>query len=168
MSTISVLFVCLGNICRSPTAHGVFQFMVDKQALGHKINVDSAGTGDWHLGRGPDTRALQHAAQRGYDMNDLRASWSQLRIFTNLIIFWPWIGKILIISGPFNHKIQTVILGFFLILVRIQSFLSIKRFPTLIMVVIVVLTWFWIWLRMHLSGYWSILSRTYELAIYTD
>ena len=73
MSAISVLFVCLGNICRSPTAHGVFQFMVDKQALGHKINVDSAGTGDWHLGRGPDTRALQHAAQRGYDMNDLRA-----------------------------------------------------------------------------------------------
>lgn len=73
MPTISVLFVCLGNICRSPTAHGVFQSMVNKQDLAHKIRVDSAGTGDWHLGRGPDKRALQHAAQRGYDMSELRA-----------------------------------------------------------------------------------------------
>jgi protein-tyrosine phosphatase len=47
--------------------------MVNRQGLGHKIRVDSAGTGDWHLGRAPDRRALQHAAQRGYDMSDLRA-----------------------------------------------------------------------------------------------
>lgn len=48
---IKVLFVCLGNICRSPMAEGVFQDMVDKAGLGDQISVDSAGTGDWHVGQ---------------------------------------------------------------------------------------------------------------------
>ena len=56
MSKISVLFVCLGNICRSPTAHAVFQSMVDSEGLSQQITVDSAGTGDWHLGHAPDQR----------------------------------------------------------------------------------------------------------------
>ena len=73
MSKISVLFVCLGNICRSPTAHAVFQSMVDRQGLGDQIFVDSCGTGDWHIGRAPDPRSQQHALDRGYQMDNLRA-----------------------------------------------------------------------------------------------
>ena len=73
MSKVSVLFVCLGNICRSPTAHGVFQGMVDASGLGDVIAVDSAGTGDWHIGRSPDQRTAQVAASRGYDLSELRA-----------------------------------------------------------------------------------------------
>ena len=73
MNKVSVLFVCLGNICRSPTAHAVFQSMVDAQGLTEQIFVDSAGTGDWHLGHAPDSRTSAQAAQRGYDMSDLRA-----------------------------------------------------------------------------------------------
>ena len=73
MNKISVLFVCLGNICRSPTAHAVFQSMVDSRGLDAKILVDSAGTGDWHLGHAPDQRTSAQAAERGYDMSELRA-----------------------------------------------------------------------------------------------
>ncbi|MFA5630798.1 MAG: low molecular weight protein-tyrosine-phosphatase [Porticoccaceae bacterium] len=70
---VSVLFVCLGNICRSPTAEGMFRDKVAASELGGAIHIDSAGTGDWHIGRPPDTRA-QHAARgRGYDIGDLRA-----------------------------------------------------------------------------------------------
>ncbi|MEX1032227.1 MAG: low molecular weight protein-tyrosine-phosphatase [Cellvibrionaceae bacterium] len=70
---VNVLFVCLGNICRSPTAHGVFQQVVLEAGLGRKIYIDSAGTGDWHVGCAPDQRALTVAKRRGYDMSDLIA-----------------------------------------------------------------------------------------------
>jgi len=70
---IRVLFVCLGNICRSPTAHGVFQAMVDAQGLGEQILVDSAGTAAWHEGKAPDPRSCDFAARRGYDLAPLRA-----------------------------------------------------------------------------------------------
>lgn len=69
----SVLFVCLGNICRSPTAHAVFQSMVDNTGLSDEIYVDGAGTGDWHLGHAPDRRSAATAALRGYDMSALRS-----------------------------------------------------------------------------------------------
>lgn len=68
-----VLFVCLGNICRSPTAHGVFQSMVDDRGLTDFIEVDSCGTGGWHVGEAPDRRATAKAAKRGYDLSSLRA-----------------------------------------------------------------------------------------------
>ncbi|MEO0442617.1 MAG: low molecular weight protein-tyrosine-phosphatase [Pseudomonadota bacterium] len=71
--TVKVLFVCLGNICRSPTAHGLFQHYVDQAKLGHKLVVDSAGTGDWHLGDPPDERAQATAVARGYNISHLRA-----------------------------------------------------------------------------------------------
>lgn len=70
---VSVLFVCLGNICRSPTAHGVFETLVQRQGLAEVIRIDSAGTGDWHIGRAPDPRALQAAHRRGHDITHLRA-----------------------------------------------------------------------------------------------
>ncbi len=72
-STIGVLFVCLGNICRSPTAHGVFESMVREQGMQDRVRVDSCGTGDWHIGHAPDARAAAEAAQRGYDLSPLRA-----------------------------------------------------------------------------------------------
>jgi protein-tyrosine phosphatase len=71
--TVNVLFVCLGNICRSPTAHAVFQQLVDANRLQHAITVDSAGTGDWHIGKAPDRRATAFGAKRGYDLSVLRA-----------------------------------------------------------------------------------------------
>jgi len=69
----SVLFVCLGNICRSPTAHGVFEQMVIEQGLNQHIRIDSAGTGDWHLGKQPDSRTIKAGQRRGYDLRHLRA-----------------------------------------------------------------------------------------------
>ena len=69
----SVLFVCMGNICRSPTAEGVFRTAVAQVGLAHRIHADSAGTGDWHVGDPPDRRAIQAARRRGYDLTTLRA-----------------------------------------------------------------------------------------------
>lgn len=69
----SVLFVCLGNICRSPTAEGVFTKMVDEAGLMDRIQIDSAGTGGWHVGEPPDARAQVAAKKRGYELQHLRA-----------------------------------------------------------------------------------------------
>ena len=69
----SVLFVCLGNICRSPTAHAVFQSFVERRGLREQVSVDSCGTGSWHVGEQPDRRATAEAALRGYDLSPLRA-----------------------------------------------------------------------------------------------
>ena len=68
-----VLFVCLGNICRSPTAHGVFEAMVRERGLADQIQVDSCGTGDWHIGHPPDQRAAAEASRRGFPLDHLRA-----------------------------------------------------------------------------------------------
>ncbi|MEQ8667457.1 MAG: low molecular weight protein-tyrosine-phosphatase [Rhodospirillales bacterium] len=71
--TVNVLFVCLGNICRSPTAEGVFRALVEREGYRGQIACDSAGTGAWHLGKPPDGRAQAAAARRGYDLSSLRA-----------------------------------------------------------------------------------------------
>lgn len=70
---VAVLFVCMGNICRSPTAHGVFQAMVDEQGLDDRIMVDSAGTHSYHIGSPPDMRSQDIARSRGVDLTRLRA-----------------------------------------------------------------------------------------------
>lgn len=71
--TVQVLFVCLGNICRSPTAHGVFQEVVKRAGLEERVLIDSCGTGNWHVGSPPDARAVEAAARRGFDLTELRA-----------------------------------------------------------------------------------------------
>ena len=73
MVSARVLFVCLGNICRSPTAEVVFRTAVRRAGFADRVEVDSAGTGDWHIGNPPDARAVAHAARRGYDLTPLRA-----------------------------------------------------------------------------------------------
>jgi len=69
---VKVLFVCLGNICRSPTAHGVFESLVAARGLAGQVAVDSCGTSHWHLGEAPDPRASAEAGRRGYDLSALR------------------------------------------------------------------------------------------------
>jgi len=64
-----VCFVCLGNICRSPTAEAVFEHLVADAGLAHEIEVESAGTGDWHVGEGADPRAVGAAESRGYRLD---------------------------------------------------------------------------------------------------
>ena len=70
---ISVLFVCLGNICRSPTAEGVFRKLLAENGLDGRIRVDSAGTGGYHVGAPPDARAMAAAKARGVDLSGIRA-----------------------------------------------------------------------------------------------
>jgi protein-tyrosine phosphatase len=70
---VSVLFVCMGNICRSPTAHGVFQALVDEQGLSDRIKVDSAGTHSYHIGSTPDSRSQSMAQSKGVDLSGLSA-----------------------------------------------------------------------------------------------
>ncbi len=70
---VRVLFVCLGNICRSPSAEGVFRALVEQSGLQGRIAIDSCGTGDWHIGKAPDARATQAARKRGIDISHLRA-----------------------------------------------------------------------------------------------
>jgi len=73
MKKIKVLFVCMGNICRSPTAEGVFRHLVRQENLEHLIETDSSGTHAYHVGEPPDHRAQTTAVNRGIDLSDLRA-----------------------------------------------------------------------------------------------
>ena len=73
MAVTRVLFVCTGNICRSPTAEGVFRAHVERAGLARRIEADSAGTHGYHIGDPPDPRAIAHARRRGYDLSALRA-----------------------------------------------------------------------------------------------
>lgn len=71
MAATSVLFVCLGNICRSPLAEAALRSEAER--LGMDVEVDSAGTGDWHIGHPPDRRAVAVAHRNGVDISNLRA-----------------------------------------------------------------------------------------------
>ncbi|MES2945075.1 MAG: low molecular weight protein-tyrosine-phosphatase [Pseudomonadota bacterium] len=92
MKNQSILFVCMGNICRSPSAHGVFLHKVADQGLAHCIQVDSAGTHNYHPGSPPDERSQAHAARRGYDLSALRARQIKALDFENhdLILVMDW------------------------------------------------------------------------------
>jgi protein-tyrosine phosphatase len=69
MTRHRILFVCLGNICRSPMAEGVFRRLVEAEGLAHRFEIDSAGLGAWHLGQAPDDRAQAAARARGIDIS---------------------------------------------------------------------------------------------------
>ena len=108
---VSVLFVCMGNICRSPTAHGVFQARVDEAGLSDLIEVDSAGTHAYHIGEPPDRRSQQAARGRGYDLSSQRARKVVFQDFTDydyyLVMDRSNLGDVLAECPPqHEHKIQ--------------------------------------------------------------
>ena len=78
---VNVLFVCLGNICRSPTAEGVFRHMVEREGLSDRIRIDSAGTHAYHVGEPPDGRAQAEAKRRGIDISGLRGRQAKAQDF---------------------------------------------------------------------------------------
>jgi protein-tyrosine phosphatase len=65
----SILFVCLGNICRSPAAEGIMKQLAEQRGWGHRLDIDSAGIGSWHVGQLPDSRMRRHGARHGYDFS---------------------------------------------------------------------------------------------------
>ncbi|MBZ0333754.1 Low molecular weight protein-tyrosine-phosphatase YfkJ [Marinobacter sp. JH2] len=71
--SVRVLFVCLGNICRSPSAEGVFRKLVTEQGMTDRVSIDSCGTADWHTGKSADSRSIEAAGRRGIDLSDLKA-----------------------------------------------------------------------------------------------
>ena len=73
MNKIKVLFICMGNICRSPLAHGLFEHRVEKTGLADRITIDSAGTHAYHVGNLPDPRSQQTAQSHGIDLSSQRA-----------------------------------------------------------------------------------------------
>lgn len=79
---VRILFCCMGNICRSPTAEAVFRHYVEKAGLVERIHIDSAGTHDYHIGEAPDVRTQRAAKQRGYDMSQLRGRQVGVEDFT--------------------------------------------------------------------------------------
>lgn len=106
-----VLFVCMGNICRSPTAEGVFRQMVKDAQLDHEISVDSAGTHAYHLGNNPDPRATAAAAKRGYDISNLVSRQVTVEDFrdSDVILAMDWDNMSLLqqqCPRQYQHKIQ--------------------------------------------------------------
>jgi len=118
--TQSILFVCLGNICRSPTAEGVFTAKAIDRGLTH-LNIDGAGTGAWHVGNPPDKRATAHAKTRGYDLSPLRARAVSASDFENFDLILAMDNQNLAdlrAAAPVNSK------------ARIELFLSYQSSPT--------------------------------------
>ncbi len=76
---VKVLFVCMGNICRSPTAEGVFRHMVKQLSAEHEILINSAGTHAYHVGNPPDARAQDAALKRDIDLSNQRVNWHTVR-----------------------------------------------------------------------------------------
>lgn len=88
---IKVLFVCTGNICRSPTAEAVFRHLIADAGLAHCIGTDSAGTHGYHINEAPDPRTQRVAASRGYDLAALRGVGA---ISTTSTTCSPWMRQI--------------------------------------------------------------------------
>lgn len=87
-----VIFFCMGNICRSPTAHGVFRDKVRQAGLTERVRIDSAGTHNYHPGKAPDPRSQRHALARGWNLSDLRARQLQPADFVqaDLLLGMDW------------------------------------------------------------------------------
>lgn len=103
--------VCMGNICRSPTAEAVLRHMLQEAELADRVRIDSAGTLDYHVGSPPDHRSQQHAARRGYDLSKLRARQVGTKDFEefDLILAMDWqnLGELQDMCPPkYKHKLM--------------------------------------------------------------
>lgn len=141
MKPYSVLFVCMGNICRSPTAHGVFRHKARVSGLADTLMVDSAGTHNYHPDSPPDERSQAHAAMRGYDLSDLRARQIQVEDFETfdlvLVMDWDNLALVQLECPPeHQHKVR-----------RFTEFCL-----TLITVARKVLSRCWTWWRTQVKG----------------
>ena len=108
---LKILFVCMGNICRSPTAEGVFKAKLHKSKLFDAILVDSAGTHNYHPNSPPDSRSQMHAQKRGYDLSNLRvrAVNDDDFEFFDMLITMDWDNRALLeqrCPPHFQHKIR--------------------------------------------------------------
>jgi protein-tyrosine phosphatase len=109
--TFKILFVCMGNICRSPTAEGVFRHKLKEHQLLDHVLVDSAGTHNYHPDAPPDPRSQRHARQRGYDLSGIRARGVQDRDFYHfdLLLTMDWDNRALLeerCPAPLRHKVR--------------------------------------------------------------
>ncbi|HLX80660.1 MAG TPA: low molecular weight protein-tyrosine-phosphatase [Burkholderiales bacterium] len=111
-NSFRLLFVCTGNICRSPTAEGVFRAMAEKAGL--QVHVDSAGTHGYHAGEAPDRAAVAHALRRGYDISGLRARQVAKRDFEafDMVIAMDR-GQLLLVeelcAPEYRHKLRLML-----------------------------------------------------------
>ncbi len=108
---LKILFVCMGNICRSPTAEGVFRKKLIDRGLLHKVQIDSAGTHNYHPQSPPDARSQAHALRRGYDLSDLRARAVRDRDFEefDLLLTMDWDNRALLeerCPAEHQHKVR--------------------------------------------------------------
>lgn len=105
---MKILFVCMGNICRSPTAEGVFRHCLREQAPDLYVEIDSAGTHDYHVGEPPDPRTVKAAAKRGIDLSGLRARQVQDNDFDrfDLILVMDRLNHVTLLdrSPPEHHQ----------------------------------------------------------------
>lgn len=106
-----ILFVCMGNICRSPTAEGVFKAKLQENKILNAIHVDSAGTHNYHPNSPPDSRSQMHALKRGYDLSNLRARAVNDHDFEefDLLIAMDWDNRALLeqrCPPRLQHKIR--------------------------------------------------------------
>ena len=104
---VKVMFVCMGNICRSPTAHGVFRKLVQDEGYSGDIYIESSGTHAYHVGEPPDSRAQQTAHERGIDLSDLRGQRVRSSDFTEFDYILPMDQdnyEILVSSSPKAHQ----------------------------------------------------------------
>lgn len=107
MKKINVLFVCMGNICRSPTAEGVFTKLVQEQNLQHHFSIDSAGTHAYHIGSPPDPRSQEAALKRGVDLSQLRGRkviMGDFEDFDYLLVMDDDNFEIIMNACPTQHK----------------------------------------------------------------
>ncbi|MFN7835488.1 MAG: low molecular weight protein-tyrosine-phosphatase [Burkholderiaceae bacterium] len=106
-----VLFVCMGNICRSVTAEGVFRHMIKSSGLDRDVSMNSAGTHAYHIGNTPDNRAISAAAKRGYDISNAQARQIRSEDFRDydLILAMDWDNLALLqqqCPKQYSHKLQ--------------------------------------------------------------
>lgn len=111
MSQIKVLFVCMGNICRSPTAEGVFNKYIEDKGTANRFLIDSAGTHAYHVGEPSDPRSQQTARSRGVDLSKIRArkvSFSDFEEFDHILAMDSSNYQILIDACPeeYQHKVS--------------------------------------------------------------